>query len=230
MNNYIMNYLNLFVSIIVLIILIYILYYFFLTTQSTINSKMLNLNTIIQPISKIDAPTNVRYAYGAWIYVNNLNDINNTVFSRDQNIRLYIEPKSPILHCDLVMNDGTTQTTAITNNLPIQKWCFIVVSVDNQFIDYYLNGKLIKSEKKQIMMKMPPNVDTPLYLGNSGYTPFIPFDAYLGKVIRWTTPIDPQTAWNTYLSGNGVSTSMMPYHANISFVKDNVTTSTYSLW
>ena len=29
MNNYIMNYLNLFVSIIILIILIYILYYFF---------------------------------------------------------------------------------------------------------------------------------------------------------------------------------------------------------
>ena len=229
MNNYIMNYLNLFVSIIILIILIYILYYFFLSTQSTINKKILNTNIIIQGYDKIDAPQNVRYAYGVWIYVNNLNDINNTIISRDQNFRFYIEPKSPVLHCDLVMKDGTTQTTAITNNFPIQKWCHIVVSVDNQFIDYYLNGKLIKSEKKQIMLKTPPAVNVPLYLGNSGYTPFIPFDAYLGKVIRWTTPIDPQTAWNEYLKGNGVS-SMMPYHANISFLKDNVTTSTYSLW
>ena len=229
MNNYIMNYLNLFVSIIILIILIYILYYFFLSTQSTINKKILNTNIIIQGYDKIDAPQNVRYAYGVWIYVNNLNDINNTVISRDQNFRIYIEPKSPILHCELVMKDGTTQTTAITNNLPIQKWCHIVVSVDNQFIDYYLNGKLIKSEKKQTMLKTPPSVNVPLYLGNSGYTPFIPFDAYLGKVIRWTTPVDPQTAWNEYLKGNGVS-SMMPYHANISFLKDNVTTSTYSLW
>ena len=103
----------------------------------------------------------------------------------------------------------------------------IIDNILNQFIDYYLNGKLIKSEKKSTILATPPDGNTPLYLGN---TPFLPFDAYLGRVIRWSSPVDPQTAWDTYLSGNGVSSSVTPYHANLSIMKDHVTTSTYKLW
>ena len=225
-----MNALNLTVLIIVLLIFVYILYYFFFSTITYVNSTMLNLNAAVTPYSKLALPTSARYAYGAWIYVNNLG-VKNMIISRPStsgnNISLYLDPTSPTLYCDLQMNDNSVQTTPITNNFPIQRWCFIIVSVDGQFVDYYLNGKLIKSEKKTLMMATPPDVNTPLYLGNN---PFIPFDAYLGRVIQWTNPIDPQTAWTTYLNGNGLSSNISPYHANLSFIKDNVTSSTYQLW
>lgn len=223
-----MDYFNLFILIIVLLVLVYILYYFFLSTKTTVNSNLLNLNAAVQPYNKVASPAGVRYAYGVWVYVNNLNDVNNTIIGRAGNFRLWIDKTAPILNCDFAMSgNGGTQTTAITNNFPLQKWSFIVISVDNLFVDYYINGKLVKSEKKQLMMKTPPDANTPLYFGNN---PFYPFDAYLGKVIRWTNPVDPQTAWSTYLNGNGMGSTMMPYHANLSIIKDNIQTATYNLW
>lgn len=231
-----MNPITLFILIVVLLILIYILYYYFFSTTTYINSSVLNLNTVVVPYTKLASPANVRYAFGVWVYVNNLGP-NNTILSRPSsstyataanNFKLYLDATTPTLYCYIQNSDATkTQPTAITNNFPIQRWCFIVVSVDGQFIDYYLNGKLIKSEKKSTILATPPDGNTPLYLGN---TPFLPFDAYLGRVIRWSSPVDPQTAWDTYLSGNGVSSSVTPYHANLSIMKDHVTTSTYKLW
>lgn len=229
-----MNALNLSVLIVVLLIFIYILYYYFFSTITYINSTIVNLNSAVAPYSKLDAPKNVRYAYGVWVYVNNLGP-SNTIICRPtsnsattKNFNLYLDTTTPTLYCYIQNTDATkTQATAITNNFPIQRWCFIIVSVDGQFIDYYINGKLVKSEKKSTILASPPDGNTPLYLGNS---PFQPFDAYLGRVIRWSSAIDPQTAWDTYLSGNGTSNSISPYHANLSIVKDNVTTSTYKLW
>ena len=230
-----MNFFNLLVLIIVLLLLVYILYYYFMGSMTHVSTVLVPLSSAITPYTPLKSATNTRYAYGAWVYVNNLNPNNNTVITRNHNFRLYVTPNAPQLQCDFIMKNGTTQQTIITNNFPMQRWCFIIVSVDNQFVDYYLNGKLVKSEKKQMMMMMPPDAGTGLTLGNSPKDsfvnmPFVPFDAYLGKVIHWQTPVDPQTAWTTYLNGNGVSNKIFPYHANLSFIKDNVTTGTYSLF
>jgi hypothetical protein len=132
----------------------------------------------------------------------------------------------------MTTNGGTSQSTIITNNFPVQRWCFVLVSVDGQFIDYYINGKLVRSEKKQSNTPLAiPSSDSsayPVILGNPSGTP--PFDAYLAKIIHWSAPVDPQTAWSTYLSGNGLVNTLMPYHANLAFIKNDVTTSTYQLW
>jgi hypothetical protein len=49
--------------------------------------------------------------------------------------------------------------------------------------------------------------------------------AYLAKFVRNTSPIDPQTAWNNYTTGNGISSSMSSllgnYGATIIFNKDS---------
>jgi hypothetical protein len=125
------------------------------------------------------------------------------------------------------------QTSVITNSFPIQRWCYILVSVDGQFIDYYLNGKLIKSEKKTFPPTQPSNINivptSGIYLGNSGVAPGIPFDAYISSLIKFDTPVDPQTAWSYYLNGNGIS-SYTGYNVDLTISQNHTNPHTYSLW
>lgn len=229
------------VGLVILIILfVYILYTYFYATKTTIMSTA-NLNVGNPAITNIPQPQNANYAYGVWIYVNNLNSTGNVIFSRANNIVLYLDKNSPTLYCDIQTKDASkTTATMITNNFPVQKWCYIIVSVDGQFIDYYINGKLVKSEKKVDAIAIPHDATAaPINLGNSGspapkqYGTISAgaFDAYLSKFQRWTNPIDPQTAWTSYLAGNGQSTfSLSQYNANVTILKNQVQQSQYSLF
>jgi hypothetical protein len=97
----------------------------------------------------------------------------------------------------------------ITNNFPLQKWVNITVSMDNQFADAYIDGKLVRSQRfyKKIgdnsdaIPIVPPDKEVPVYLGNTDGK----FDAYATQFKRWTEPMDPETAWDLYMKGNGSS-------------------------
>ena len=105
-----------------------------------------NLNDNISAISVTNNPTSSRYAYGLWIYVNSWdNNENKTIYIRDENIKLYLDTDSPTLKCDITMTDDEVQSFEITDNFPLQKWVYIIISVDNQYIDCYLDGKLVRS-------------------------------------------------------------------------------------
>ena len=54
---------------VLIILLIYILYVYFTSQESTL-TKEGNLKTGLPYVTSIDSPTNTRYAYGIWIYVN----------------------------------------------------------------------------------------------------------------------------------------------------------------
>ena len=81
----------------------------------------------------------------------------------------------------------------ISDNIPFQTWVHVIVSVDNSFVDVYLNGKLIKSLKDTTIVS--PSSNSPVAFGSS--------QTYLAKFTRTVNPTDPQTAWNNYLAGNG---------------------------
>lgn len=146
----------------------------------------------------------------------------------------------------LVNNVPPKMTMNITNNFPLQKWVCVGVSVDNQFVDAYLDGKLVKSKRfytsttrtatrpvTTTMPKTPPDATaSPVYLGNSetGQT-FAPFDAFIAEFKRWSAPIDPQSAWDTYLAGNGtngVSRAFSSYGIDVSVLKNKVEQTKFS--
>jgi hypothetical protein len=237
--------------VIIIIFLLYILYAYVTSNTSTLSSSA-NLNKPVPAVTVIPQSNNTSYAYGVWIYVNNLGTTSNIIFYRPQNIILYLDNQSPTLHCAFATSDTTTtDDTVVMTNFPIQKWCQIIVNVDGQIVDYYINGKLIKSEKHTRVLGTPPNIDknpnTPIYLGNSGgysnttYPKAIssyktvatstPFDAVLSKFVRWINTIDPETAWNSYLSGNGQSAmNLSQYNAQLAISQNNITQATYSIF
>lgn len=198
------------ILIVTILVLLYVLYAYF-TDSSTELVQTASLLTTVPAIEKIDRPSNTRYGHSVWVYVNTWdNNANKTIISRDNNFKVYLDKSSPILKLDVHMNDDSDETMVITNNFPLQKWVNIAISMDNQFADAYIDGKLVRSQRfyKQIdensgvTPKMPPGKETKLYLGNKEVTNF---DAYATLLKRWTSPIDPETAWDNYMKGNGSS-------------------------
>ena len=229
---------------VVILLLVYVLYAY-LTGTVTKMSQNANLNAAIPPITKVDGARNTRYGYSIWVYVNTWNNNSTkTIFSRPNSLRLYLDNTSPTLKLDLAMNGAPvnnvppTMTMNITNNFPLQKWVCVCVSVDNQFVDAYLDGKLVKSQR---FYTLPPTVTipqtppdataSPVYLGNSQPGEFAPFDAFITEFKRWSVPIDPQSAWDTYLAGNGtngVSRAFSSYGIDVSVLKNNVEQTKFS--
>lgn len=217
---------------IVIIILFFVLYKYFTTTATLLTPRTiikLKENQASNTITKIDNPTSNQYAHGIWVYVNSWDkDIEKTFINYTGSMKIYIDKYRPILKVDIMVNKNPV-TTIVTENFPLQKWVFIIASLDNEFLDVYLDGKLIKSAK---FSPNTPDVasSTPeITLGNK---PFVPFDAFLTKFYRWSVAMDPGTAWNYYMKGNGQNTllgSATAYGVNMQVLQNNVETASYKL-
>jgi hypothetical protein len=227
---------------IVIILLIYVLYKYFSKSSSSLGALMdLSTTSSTVPLitkDKVVNSTSARFSYGIWVYINtwdssqtkNIFYRQNSTTSTKYDIRVYLDKTSPTLSCDFYTqqinsttgaSDPGTETVAITSNFPIQKWVYIIVSVDSKLVDTYIDGKLITSQE---LKALPYVSDTDIFVGN--------FKAYAAQFQRWTSPMDPQTAWKNYMSGNGGSalTKMFSsYGIDISFKKDNVEQNKFKL-
>lgn len=202
---------------IILLLLIYVLYWYVFNRNVSLSSSK-TLYSVNTPITSISSPTSYIYSYGIWVYVNSWDsNIVKTIFSRDQNIKLYLGKSEPTLNCNINLNNRV-ESVEITDNFPMQKWVHIIVSLDNDFFDAYIDGKLVKSVKLQNIVKTP-SATAPIILGSIQSTGV--FDAYVSKFVRWTFAMDPQTAWNNYMAGNGSSTFFSNYNANLTILQNN---------
>ena len=231
-----MNWLAVILGIII-IILIYVLFKYFTVNSSTL---VPTANLMSQPpsITNISSPTSARYAYGVWIYVNSWNtQAKKYIFNRLGNIGLYLDGNSPILRCDIAMQGSSIPNTIlITDNFPIQKWTQVIVSIDTQYADCYLDGKLVVSRSLltgSTMPAIPPDSSTAMTLGTNPNSSWTPLDISIMSFNRWTGPVDPQTAWNSYMekSGTGSLTSAASsYGINLNILNNNVLQSSYKLY
>lgn len=188
------------------IILLYAIFYFMggkdsLATKIDLLQKQSDIS-----VDKLTKPESAKYSFEVWTYVYGSNDASikdKYFFYRDgtpgKNIGLKMgNNNTPSLYLEYVNTVNTTKTkqdVLITDNFPLQTWQHVIVSVDNSYIDVYLNGKLVKSIKDATIE--PPSLTSPV-----NFSP-TPFKTYLAKFTRTITPTDPQTAWNHYLAGNG---------------------------
>ena len=212
-----MNY----VIIVLGIIVVFLLYYMYtrLLTPSVIKQSA-KLNETNPPIAYLKDPTSLHYAYGIWLYVNSWdNTKEKVIISRDKNFTLYLDATTATLYCKMYLHDDTTQLITITNKFPLQKWVYIVLSVDSQIVDVYLNGKLVISQKITKTPKMPGDSTVPLLLGGADT-----WDANVADLIRVSHAMSPQEVMNNYISGYnsvvGGIFSMSSYKANLKVLKN----------
>jgi len=152
---------------------------------------------------------------------------------------------TPTLYANISTNKlsgGETyiQSIPITNNLPIQTWTYILISVSTiagPFVDCYVNGKLVTSQQLNNGSNAltPHNPQSP---SNSNKKNTILFsgppsnsqdrDIYLNKISWIPTAVDPQTAWAYYNQGNGNPTGsgvLSSYHLQVIFTANDKDTS-----
>jgi hypothetical protein len=220
---------------IVIIILFYVLFTYFTSTSSTLVSSTANLMTQQPNITSINSPTSSRYAYGVWIYINTWNNnAKKQIFARSNNISLYLDTTTTTLYCDIKMADNSNTTLLISSNFPIQKWCQVIVSIDNQFADCYIDGKLVLSRKLDKLPYNPPDSSTPIVLGSTGSGgSYVPLDISIMSFQRWTEPVDPQTAWASYMSksnSGSVLNMFSSYGIDMNILQDNVVKNTFKLY
>ena len=185
----------------------YLLYTYFFKKKSTLVSSVhLKGSTPTVIASKdIEVPNSPNSAFGVWVYVNSWNSNSEKyVFSASGSIvtsqfSLFFDRSKPSLFCQ-VKTGCTAETQSIekiliTDSFPMQKWVYVIVSLNGAFIDCYIDGKLITSHKLN---------DAAVTLACTGNTLEInmgtDFDAYVYNFIRYTNAMTPQQAYKTFYS------------------------------
>ena len=220
-----------------LIIVLYYVFYFMMNRDSLADRLDLAQKQTTISSDKLTKPDNGKYSYETWMYVYGPKSITSDtyIFSRDddssatgdikKNIGIKLKGNTPILQLEYTSKSGATTTpitTTITDNYPYQSWVHLIVSVENAFIDVYMNGKLIKSVKDTTIAI--PSSGKPVEFGIS--------QTYLAKFSRVVTPTDPQTAWGHYLDGNGENPLKKfagDYNLALTFKKGDDNSSAYKL-
>ena len=213
---------------VVIIFLLYLLISFYRSSE-TVLTETANLSQTIPPI-EITNSTGSSYAYGIWIFVSNW-DSNKpkTIFKRANNLTVSLDNTSPKLRATFTMTDDSEKDVIITDNMPLQKWVYITISVDGQYVDGYIDGKLVKSSRvisDEFIPKVPTSA-AKMQLGGDG------FDASIARFKHWAHAVDPQTVWNSYLQGNGQgswTSTISDYGVDLSILRNNVETTRFSLF
>jgi len=214
---------------IVIIFLLYLLISFYRSSE-TVLTETANLSQTIPPIEITNSSGSSSYAYGIWIFVSNW-DSNKpkTIFKRANNLTVSLDNTSPKLRATFTMTDDSEKDVIITDNMPLQKWVYITISVDGQYVDGYIDGKLVKSSRvisDEFIPKMPTSA-AKMQLGGDG------FDASIARFKHWAHAVDPQTVWNSYLQGNGQgswTSTISDYGVDLSILRNNVETTRFSLF
>jgi hypothetical protein len=209
---------NIALIILLIIILVLVLYLLFYVQGGKSSLTNMNKDTMVITNKDIVNPMSVRSSYSMWLYVNSWSSVKKIICSAgvtgSANVfELYLDANTPTLKCDIRTASGAIESVSVTNNFPVQRWVYIVISIDGKIVDCYLDGKLIKSQQLQNLSDMPKD-----YNITSGA-----FDAYLTTFYRKPAASDPQTVWSNYMSGNGYTSNnlMSDYGFSFSVTKDN---------
>jgi uncharacterized protein YpmB len=109
-------------------------------------------------------------------------------------------------------------------NIPIQKWNCLTLSVDTRTLDIYLDGKLRNSFILHGIYKnkYEDNSKKNIYLGNNGIS--YGFEGFITRVRYEPNSINPQEAYNIYRDGINaslVNSIFNKYRLKVSFLEYN---------
>jgi len=163
--------------------------------------------------------------------------------SEQTTIVLWLDDSDPTLYFELSKDDTPFFDQISINNFPLQKWVSITVSVYQNVLDLYLNGKLVKSVLGTSgSITMSENVL--VALGNPFYVETIGdnevtisnvtagFKGYTSRLSYYNKSLSPKEAYNIYKNGPGTSylgDMLGDRGVNINFMDGEKVTKTFSL-
>ena len=220
-----MNY-TLVIMGIILVVIVYILYKVIDEKgRSIAGKKDLNSAQNPVPLKNTGKADSTRYYIGAWLYVNSLNGTK-TIYSIGPLLTPFLKVEitdTAQLKYSIKNGADVYANHIIMNNFPLQKWVYVVISVDNNVVDLYIDGKLISSHK---IDPTPTQItDTSINFGE--------VNAFLAKMEREPKPMDPSYAWSKYMEGNGgnyFSRMLSNYGGTLTLTKNDMDVREFQLF
>ena len=218
---------------VILLVLIYIMYRFL--NKGSIVPKIVTLNSSTTnpdvAFSSLATPNSSRYSLSFWINIESLTGGSKifTITKGTTDILSIGFTSSATLYYNITGVSSASADHTIITNFPIQKWVYVVLSMDGNVVDMYLDGKMIRSEKLVDPPIVPDKDSTKIVFNKPASDSVI----YLAKFERIATAMDPTLAWTTYMAGNGgnsFSNFLSSYGANFTITKDNVDVNKMSLF
>jgi hypothetical protein len=214
-----------FVSIFIGFLMLLFVYYNLTTTSTSISSGVINLNQGQGggTVAITSSPSSTTFSYSFWVYVNSWNDgANKMLLSQcdsSNNTLFNIELGTSQLTLAVKVKNNSPPVIG-TRNFPLQKWTNVVVNVDQNVVDVFIDGKMTSSAKLQT--SMATNSANIVY--GSGV------DILLSNITRDTSIASPGQVWWRYQKEANLYFSIFNQNLNMNVqVIDNNTTSTYAL-
>jgi hypothetical protein len=232
---------NIIIGVIVAIIIYFIYIFWFYKSSVLLESTSLKINNTNIDMAKAIEPTSYRYTYSMWVYVNTWDNSKiKPIVHRSTSItdpltqfKLYLDSVTATLKLKILLESERSNSSLkiddviITDSFPIQKWTHVTVSVDSQYCDMYIDGKLTKSIKYSSTPIQPAGVLVPLNVGKHlvGYVETqVSTDIFMSKLKLTPNTQSPQEVWSEYLKGNTDSwfSFLSSYGATLSVTKDSI--------
>ena len=233
-----MNYTTIFLGTALVVLIMYMLFQsYFDGKQSLVSQTKLDKMADVTSVSKQNASI---LSYSIFVHIGQwTTGDNQTLFKRDTELEVYFTSNAGLR---VKVIDGADATDAVvethsdivvTNNFPIQKWVHIGIVVDNQIMDVYLDGKMVKSV--QLKKNISPTDNNNIEYGNTGNATntAIATNTHIAEHKRLTYAADPKEMWDLYMAGNGLgglTKAASEMNVNLSILKDGVESSKISLW
>jgi len=205
----------------ILVVIIYLFYvYFIATTNRIVNSLYLNQTGGNLDTTITTSPTVTSFSVGLWIYFNSWNTgtskniIKMKTDKGNQFLSLDLGDTKPELSTTVTIPESAVPKIIITENFPVQKWVYVIVSVSGSIVDCYLDGRLISSYQlggsgsigvagsQAIVVSYGKNVD-----------------AYIYNFERYLYPMDTSTAQTKYYYGAPTASTGNAYNVTVSVTK-----------
>lgn len=210
---------------VLIIILLYVVYKYMTKSTSTIATFLDASKMISQNVSKYEVNKSNFYAYSLWMYIDDWSF--NVGDNKDKNVLSRVTSNNTPLfsltldkymnNLNMIVNSDpsskVTPTPCIVSNIPLQRWVNVIISVYQQTIDIYVDGKLVRT---CVLEYMPANLNTSDVLNIAGG-----YSGYIAAVEYKPNFMDPQQAWDIYSAGYGGSNVFNRYKLKFAFVKDD---------
>lgn len=221
---------------VIAIVLVYLLVqYFSKQNEKTLFSGLREATTkVVAPASSVPNGGSINYTYSVWFFINDWN-------YRYGEDKVIIQRKdtdggdSPLIRFTPNVNnlavdytvyseiDGNPKTSScVLENIPLQRWTHLVVTLNNRALDIYIDGKLVKTCVLSGVVKQsnPSIVEI---------TPGGGFAGYLSNLKMFSNAITPQKAYDLYKEGNGASGLFNQYGVKMSLVKGSEELKTFEI-
>jgi len=215
-------------SVIVILIIVYIVMRFM--NPNSLQLKNVKSGTETTAISQSSLPNNgesINYTYSIWFYVKNWQyrlSEPKVLLTRSNSPKITLSAYSNNIEIDISVNSVSASetlpdenTVCSVNNVPLQKWSNLIVSLNGRTADVYLDGKLVRT---CILPAVPINP-----AGDISITPGGGFSGWTSNFQYWPNSLNPQEAYDVYKNGpgsvSGYGKVLNSHKLKVSYLVDN---------